>query len=48
MPQGEANLMLEIFGKIVSEKKLDNYLAMEDEMREQETETQRDIAMGLY
>lgn len=47
MPQDEIKLMFEIFGKIIPEKELDSYLAMEDKMRQQEFETRQDILLGL-
>ena len=47
MPQDEIKLMLEIFGKIVSEKELNNYLDAEHEIRQQELETRQDILLGL-
>ena len=43
MLKDEEKLMIEIFGKIVSEKELEEYLNMEDETRQQELETYRDI-----
>ena len=47
MPQDEIKLMFEIFGKIIPEKELNNYLALEDKMRQQELETRQDILLGL-
>jgi hypothetical protein len=43
MLDDEKKLMLEIFGKIVTEKELEKYLEMEDEMRRQDYETRNDI-----
>lgn len=47
MSQDETKLMLQVFGKVVSEKELDNYLDAEHEIRQQELETRQDILMGL-
>ena len=47
MPQDERKLMLQIFGKIVPEKELDNYLDEQEKMQREEYYTRQDILMVL-
>lgn len=42
----EEKLMVEIFGKAVSEKELYKYLNMEDELRQMELDTYKDILIS--